>query len=118
MNPLPATLATTLAVFAPAPATAADATPEARLHDAAGRGDARAIGELLRAGARLDTRDEAQRTPLLVATRLNHVDAARVLIEAGADVELADGDGVTPRQHAHRRGHAAIERLLAHAGAQ
>jgi ankyrin repeat protein len=115
MNPLPATLATALAVFAPASSTAADVTLELRLHDAARRGDARAIGELLRAGARIDTRGETQRTPLLVATRLNHVDAARVLIEAGADVNAKDAIHDSPYLYSGARGHLEILRMtLAH----
>jgi len=88
------------------------------LHDAAAKDDAAAIRALLAAGAAIDARDNAGRTPLLVATQVNGIRAAEALIAAGADVNLADGNGVTPLHHARGRGFAAMEQALAKAGAR
>ncbi|TCW82753.1 hypothetical protein C5O80_16620 [Burkholderia sp. SRS-46] len=63
---------------------------EGRLRDAAQRGNAGEIRALLDRGAQVDARDRHGRTPLLIATHGNRVDAARVLIDAGADVNAKD----------------------------
>ena len=63
---------------------------DARLRDAAARGDAAAVRAAVEDGADLESRDGQGRTALLLATHGNHVDAARELIEAGADVNAKD----------------------------
>ncbi|ALA82884.1 MULTISPECIES: ankyrin repeat domain-containing protein [Stenotrophomonas] len=73
------------------PACSATAgSPDARLRDAAARGDSEAVRAALEEGADLDARDGQGRTALLLATHGNNVDAARELIEAGADVNAKD----------------------------
>jgi ankyrin repeat protein len=54
------------------------------------RGDVPGILNLLKQGAGVNTRDGAGRTPVLVATHANQIEAARVLIDAGADVNTKD----------------------------
>ena len=53
--------------------------------------------QLIADGAPLEQRDVAERTALLLATRANHVEVARLLIEAGADVNAKDSDPRTRR---------------------
>ena len=60
------------------------------LIDAAGRGDAGGVRDLLARGARLDARDPRGRTALVAAAYGNSLDAAQVLVEAGADVNAKD----------------------------
>lgn len=67
-----------------------------QLLNAAGTGDADKIALLIEAGVDLETRDERERTPLLVAATDDHVAAARVLVEAGADPDALDDRHDTP----------------------
>lgn len=83
-----------------------------RLADAAGRGDAHAVTALLEAGAPVDGRDAARRTPLLLATRGNHVAVARQLIAAGADVNAKDNIRDTPFLYAGAEGRNEILRMI------
>ena len=70
--------------------------PDAALLAAAAAGDADATAVALRAGASLETRDGAGRTPLLVASAADHVDVARVLVALGADPDAVDDRRDTP----------------------
>ena len=66
-------------------------------------------------GADLDARGAQGRTALLIATRANDVETARVLIEAGADVNLKDDIQDSPYLYAGAEGLDDILRLtLAH----
>ncbi|MBB3015113.1 ankyrin repeat domain-containing protein [Cupriavidus alkaliphilus] len=95
--------------------TAASATPEQQLREAAARGDAAQVSALLARGASIDARDAQGRTALLLATHHNRVQAARVLIDAGADVNAQDAIHDSPYLYAGARGHNEILRLtLAH----
>jgi ankyrin repeat protein len=69
---------------------------------------------LLDAGARLDVRDEGEKsTPLGWACCFGRVDMARLFLECGADPVEADAEPwATPREWAKRKGHAAILELL------
>lgn len=90
-------------------------TKENRLIDAARTGDNPAIAALIRDGAAIDPRDTQRRTPLLIATHANNIEAARLLIEAGADVNAKDAIQDSPYLYAGARGHIEILRLtLAH----
>lgn len=90
-------------------------TKENRLIDAARTGDNPAIAALIRDGAAIDPRDSQRRTPLLIATHANNIEAARLLIEAGADVNAKDAIQDSPYLYAGARGHIEILRLtLAH----
>jgi uncharacterized protein len=70
------------------PTSASDAT--ARLLRAVADGDARGVQDALADGADLKHRDGDGRTPLVVATKADRVEVARVLLEAGADPDTKD----------------------------
>ena len=90
-------------------------TKENRLIDAARTGDNPTIAALIREGTAIDPRDAQRRTPLLIATHANNIEAARLLIEAGADVNAKDAIQDSPYLYAGARGHIEILRLtLAH----
>lgn len=57
------------------------------------------------------------RTPLMVATLSNNVDAMKVLIEAGAEVDTLNRHGESALDIAREQGHADAQRLLLDAGA-
>jgi ankyrin repeat protein len=82
-------LAVVALACAPAP-TNDGADPAGALREAAGRGDAATVQELLGQGVPVDARDEQGATALVRAAYGNHVDAAALLVRAGADVDLAD----------------------------
>ena len=113
----------------------------AGLHDAAARGNAAEIEQLVAEGEKPTIQDANSRTPLHVAAFLRQYEAARALIrlganpnaldaqrydiitivdalvEAGADVTLPDRHGITALQHARTRGYSQIARILENAGA-
>lgn len=93
-------------------AQAGEAAMDARLAEAAARGDAAQVEALLAAGAPVDGRDAARRTPLLVATRGNHVEVARLLVAAGADVNAKDNIRDTPFLYAGAEGRNEILRMI------
>jgi uncharacterized protein len=101
---------TCVALLAAAPAQATPAN-DAKLIEAASRGDAPAVRALLRAGASTAARDAEGRTALVAATYANAVDAARALIEAGADVNAQDKLKNSAYLLAGARGHLEILKL-------
>ena len=84
---------------------------------AAAHGDAVAVQKLLDSGAKVDARDGAGRTALLVATHANHVEVARLLIAAGADVNAKDSIEDSPYLYAGAEGRNDILKLTLAAGA-
>ena len=111
-----ATTAITAAVAAPL-AGSDRVMSDLRLHDAAAKDDTATIRTLIAAGAKVDARDEAERTPLLVATQVNAVRAAEALIAAGADVNAKDRIEDSPYLYAGARGHLGILTMTLAAGA-
>ncbi len=67
-----------------------------RLLAAAERGDATAAALAIRAGANLETRDERERTPLLLAATHDRLGVARLLVHLGADPDALDDQHDTP----------------------
>lgn len=64
---------------------------QAGLTDAAARGDAERVDQLLKAGAAVDTRGGfAQSTALYHAAHQGHVECVRMLVSAGADVNCVN----------------------------
>lgn len=99
-----------LAMAVPACAANPQGDADARLRDAATRGDVSALRKALDAGAGLDARDGQGRTALLLATHANSVEAARALIEAGADVNAKDAMQDSAYLYAGARG---LDEILA-----
>jgi ankyrin repeat protein len=85
---------------------------DTRLHKAALANDAGRIKALIAEGARIEARDKAQRTALLIATHANAAGAARELIAAGADVNARDNIHDTPFLYAGAEGRLEILRLI------
>ena len=65
-------------------------TIDARLIDAAERGDLSEVQKLLAVGSSVRYTDDRGRTALIAAAYANQVDVAKVLIKAGADVNVQD----------------------------
>jgi ankyrin repeat protein len=82
------------------------------LFDAVSSGDVVAVKAAIAAGAPLDARDAAKRTPLLLATRANLVEIARLLIAAGADVNAKDNIRDTPFLYAGAEGRNDILKTI------
>lgn len=66
------------------------ADPHRALLKAAAVGDADAVTVALRAGAHIESRDDHDRTALLLAATHDHVDVAQVLVAMGADPHALD----------------------------
>jgi hypothetical protein len=99
-------------------ATAADsALKPATLQSAVAQGDVTQTATLLDQGAVIDARDEAGRTPLMLAVIEDRVEIVRLLLARGADPNAADNGGHTPLQQATKRNLRDIAALLEQAGA-
>lgn len=85
---------------------------ERELLQAARRGDLAAVERMIRAGERLDPRNEAGETPLLIAIQAGHRALARRLIEAGADINAQASNRDTPWLLAGARGEAELLTLM------
>jgi ankyrin repeat protein len=109
-------LVLTMAILSPAPLAAKDSGDGIMLLEAATDGDTAKVIELLAEGATVDARDAAKRTPLLLATRGDHVKVARALIEAGADVNAKDNIRDTPFLYAGAEGRDEILRMILDTG--
>jgi len=108
-------LAFALAFATPAGADAP--TPEkiqATLFDAARAGDAALVADLVRAGARVDARNDAGYSAFVLAAYNGRADAVGALLAAGADPNLGDRRGNTALMGAIFKGEDAIAlRLVA-----
>ncbi len=91
--------------------------PDAALIEAAARGNAAEVRNLLARGAGVRARDAEGRTALVAATYGNHVEAARQLIAAGADVNAQDNIRNSAFLLAGARGYLEIMRMTLAAGA-
>jgi ankyrin repeat protein len=83
---------------------------------AARSGNAGKIVLLVEAGADLETRDEHERTPLLIAVTRDRVDAARALVTAGADPDALDDRHDTPWLVTGVTGSVEMARVVLQAG--
>lgn len=91
-----ARLLTRAAEVRPRPPGDGEPGTDARLLEAAEKGDPDGAALALRAGARLETRDDHRRTPLLLAATFDRVDVARLLVALGADPDALDDRHDTP----------------------
>jgi ankyrin repeat protein len=95
----------------------AEGGPAKALLEAAANGDAAAVERSLAAGVKVEIRDAAGRTPLMLATHGNHVAVARLLIAAGADVNAKDAIQDSPYLYAGAHGRTEILKMTLAAGA-
>ena len=98
-------------------ARAGGALAPATLHSAAAQGDVAQAATMLDQGAIIDARDEAGRTPLMLAVTEDRVEIVRLLLARGADPNAADNGGHTPLQQATKRNLQDVAALLQQAGA-
>jgi hypothetical protein len=84
----------------------------ATLQSAAARGDVAQATSLLNQGAAIDARDEAGRTPLMLAVTQGQLEIVRLLLARGADPNAADNAGHTPLQQARQQNSPEITALL------
>jgi len=87
-----------------------------QLLGAARSGNAAKIDLLLEAGADVETRDDHQRTALLVAVTHDRVEAARALVAAGADPDALDDRHDTPWLVTGVTGSVEMARVVLDAG--
>ncbi len=87
------------------------------LIQAAERGDAALVQQLLRDGADLNGRDGRGRTPIMAATHANKPAIVKLLIQAGADINLQDEIEDNPFLYAGAEGRLEVLKLLIDAGA-
>ena len=78
------------------------------LHEAVYRGDASILPLLVDQGANLNCFDLMQQTPLIAATRLNHLECMLELLNLGALLNITDFSGNAPLHYAARLGRTEI----------
>ena len=105
-----------LAACGSAGASPADTVAD-QLGKAAARGDTASVVALIEAGADVNERDADGRTPVMAATRGNHVETVRALIDAEADVDIQDNRLDNPFLYAGAEGLLEIVQLTIDAGA-
>lgn len=85
------------------------------LHEAAQKGDSKAVHTLLEKGAPVDAQDEKGLTALHYGAMSGHGSVVALLTGHGADVNATSPDGWTPLHHAVFHGNREIvEVLVAH----
>jgi hypothetical protein len=114
--PVPAPPSNAAQSYAPGSATRAEradsALKPATLQSAAAQGDVAQAATLLDRGADIDERDEAGRTPLMLAVTQGQLEVVRLLLARGADPNAADNAGHTPLQQARQQNSREIAALL------
>jgi hypothetical protein len=98
-------------------ARADGALKPATLQSAVAQGDLAQTALLLDRGAVIDARDDAGRTPLMLAVTEDRAEVVRLLLARGADPNAADNAGHTPLQQATKRNLQDVAALLEQAGA-
>jgi len=99
-------------------------TPELPLGSPAELRKAAAAGDMVRLNISLNdqvdinSRDDAGRTALMLATLHDQANAVKELLAHGADPNIADNMGISPLQAARSGGRTVIINALKHAGAR
>jgi ankyrin repeat protein len=87
------------------------------MFDAVSAGDKAEVERLLASGAKVDSRDGDQATPLIAAALSNQPAVAELLLTQGADVMARNSGGFTPLHAAAYSGSAPIAEMLLDKGA-
>lgn len=69
---------------------------DARLFEAAGKGDSEGLAQAMEAGANVNVADKLKRTPLFATAFFNRAETAGLLIDRGAEVNATDANGFSP----------------------
>ncbi|MDH3685544.1 MAG: ankyrin repeat domain-containing protein [Myxococcales bacterium] len=85
--------------------------------DAAVRGDAAVLSDLIDRGVDVDSLDRYGQTALMLAARSGHLEAARVLVEAGADLDRTAKYHLSALMLAVINDRTSLVELLVEAGA-
>jgi hypothetical protein len=101
-----------LSVTGGSPSRAESLLKPATLQSAVAQGDVAQAATLLDQGAVIDARDEAGRTPLMLAVTQDRLEIVRLLLVRGADPNAADNTGRTPLQQARLQNSREIAALL------
>ena len=88
------------------------------LHEAAEKGDIKAVKALLAAGAEINAKNSDGETPLHCAAWSGQAELAKILLQAGAGVNAKDKGGRTPLHSAAVLSHTETARELLCAGAE
>ena len=84
---------------------------------AAINGNLQIVAILLKAGAKIDARDNLGNTPLIYAADHDHLELAKLLLDVGAAIDSQDKNGMTPLMLGARNGQIEIVRTLLARGA-
>ena len=102
----------TLREGGPLPVRPVYGVPDSELSVAAKAGDEKKVKDLIKSGAQVDARGNAEMTPLMVAAAAGHGGVVKALLDAGADPNLKDAKGQTAQQYARERGHEGVANQL------
>jgi ankyrin repeat protein len=94
------------------PETESTEAESPELLEAIGRGDIKAVKELLDNGADFYEVDQVGHDALGLAIAFRNIDIVRLVIDAGADVGRASAEGITPLMSAACYNEIGIARLL------
>jgi uncharacterized protein len=87
------------------------------LHNSAINGNLQIAAILIKAGARIDVRDNLGNTPLIYAADHDHLEMAKLLMDVGAQVDAENKNGMTPLMIAAKDGEVEMVRTLLARGA-
>jgi uncharacterized protein len=87
------------------------------LHTAAVNGNLQIAAILIKAGARIDARDNIGNTPLIYAADHDHLEMAKLLMDVGAQVDAENKNGMTALMVASKNGEVEMVRTLLARGA-
>jgi ankyrin repeat protein len=87
------------------------------LIQAASRGEANRVSDLIKQGAQINAQDAQGRTAIMAATYGNHIETVKALLDAGADVNVRDAMLNNPFLYAGAEGYLDILKLAWAAGA-
>jgi uncharacterized protein len=87
------------------------------LHTAAINGNLQIAAILIKAGGRVDARDNLGNTPLIYSADHDHVELAKLLLDVGAQIDAENKNGMTAMMVAAKDGEVEMVRTLLARGA-